>query len=150
MKRNVLATLGCLIFVVGCSSTVSVQPIDVSVGKITEICIERNSKVIVPQFTDALQEGFSRHGIITKIYADVPSSCSYRLTYTAREGWAYVRVLTGVHLAVYKKDQLIGAADRNSPPNGGVNFSKWDSTRTIINPMIDELLGGIAPLQATE
>ena len=134
---------------VGCI-TVSGKPVAKTEEKIQLVCIKRNPKVIVPEFTEILEEGFSKHGIATKFYEEVPSTCTHRLTYTARQKWDVVRFLSDAHLALYKGDILIGYADRSTSGGifggGGIDPAKWKSTRSKLEPMIDELLENIAPL----
>lgn len=140
MKLNVVAAVVALgVCLSGCA-TVSVKPVDISENQISEVCIKLNPKVIVPEFTDILEEGFLRHGIKTKIYAEIPPQCNYSLTYVAFQKWDFVLYLSSARLDLYKGDRLIGYANRDG--GNGLAFSKFDSTRTKINPMIDQLLAG--------
>lgn len=140
---------GCLaisafLLSVGCTTTVLVKPVNRSENNITLVCIKQNPKVIVPDFIEILQEGFARHGIKTQLYSDIPESCEYSLTYTATQKWDFKLFMSDAHLALYKGPRLIASADRDAPSGvfggGGINPSKWDSTRSKLDPMIDEIL----------
>jgi hypothetical protein len=139
-KSLILAMLALL---PGCIS-VTAQSIQ-NDKPITKICIEHNPKVIVPNFTDLLQESFIRHGITSVMYDKVPDNCPYHLTYAAYQRWAGVMYMSNAHLDLYNKETIIGYADRHMPLGSAFDVSKWDSTQSKIDEMVDQLLTRVAP-----
>ena len=133
----------------GCT-TMQVQPLESTGEKIDFVCIKTNPKVIVPEFDSIIAEGFLRHGIATKVYPEIPSKCVYSLDYTATQAWDFVLYLKDARLDLYKGDALAAYASFHLIGGGGFDFSKWDSTSTKINPLIDQLLAKVAPLPESQ
>jgi len=133
-----------LVFVSGCISTTSLPVGDDE--QITKICIERNPKVIVPGFEQALQEALLRRGITSTVSGTVPAACKYRLTYVAYQRWDFVMFMSNAHLDLYKGDTIIAYSDRHMPIGSGFDFSKWDSTETKVDELVGQLLNDIAPV----
>ena len=123
-------------------ATVAVKPVDETEDKISTVCIKENPKVIVRGFTDVIEEGFARHNISTKFYAEIPSTCKYSLTYVATQKWDVTLFLSNAHIALYKKDVLIGYADFHTI--GGLDPAKWNSVHEKIDPLIDQLLANVS------
>ena len=146
MTKQIIAAITFMITVqlAGCTAAINVKPVDRSRYQIDHVCIKENSKVIVPRFTDMLQEGFIKHGIKTDVYTTVPESCKYSLQYTATQKWDFTTFLNDAHLKLYEGPRLIASADRDAPSGifggGGINPSKWKSDRSKIFPLIDEML----------
>lgn len=151
VKRNRLfAILIALGVCMACVAETSVMPVNSSENRMSEICIKLNPKIPMPEFTYILEEGFSRHGIATKIRKNITPDCEYSLIYTAQIDKPDTKpVLNDVHLAIYRGAQLIGYADRDPPKGllqgGGVELTRWDTTRAKIEPMLDELLQSFSP-----
>lgn len=130
------------ILLTACTS-IQVKPLDGSLS-ISRICIEKNEKVIVPQFLEIVRAGFVRHGIATELYeSKPPESCTVILTYTALRKWDFVTYLS--HAELWLRDQngkQLAYAEYHLDGGGGFDFSKWDSTEAKMNPVIDQLLSG--------
>ncbi|HBM90831.1 MAG TPA: hypothetical protein DD400_03005 [Rhodospirillaceae bacterium] len=144
------AVLGLLILCSGCAE-IRAQAFNKKQYKISEVCIQSNKKSLPYDFEYILKEGFLRHGIATKVYADIPQDCEYRLLYVATTYKKHSsKSLRNVHLALYKGDTLIGFADRDSPDGflgkKVTDLSKWDSMRSIIDLLVDGLLGEDQPM----
>jgi len=121
------------------------QPVDGAQHKMTDVCIQITKKPVPSDFKYILKEGFLRHGIATRDYVNLPPDCTYWLSYHAttysNHGPASLR---DVHLAIYSGTSLIGYADRDSPKGFWgkevTDLSQWDSTRSILDPLVDALL----------
>jgi hypothetical protein len=148
MKKiyKTILTAVVLTALIGCSPTINIKPVDSAKYKISEICIKKNEKVIVPEFVEILEQGINRHGIKTNLVPEISSECDYWLDYVATQRWDIVTFMSDAHLDLYKGNLLIASADRKNPSGlfgfGGMNPSKWNSTRSKVDPLIDELLKG--------
>ena len=126
----------------GCTS-ISVQPVSDS-HKISEICIEENPKVVVEEFLNVVRDGFDRHGIATRVIrGPIPADCSYVLHYTALKKWDMAVYMHHAELWLEHDGRKIGSATYHLRGSGGASLMKWQSTKTKMDPVIDELLGGI-------
>ena len=138
MKKILTSALIIFIFT-GCTS-ISVRPIDSGIN-ITNVCIEENPKVIVGEFLTVVRNGFDRHGIDTKVVATpAPKECEYVLTYTALKGWDIAPYMHHAELRLERNGQFIGSAEYHLTGKGGLDLTKWDSTKSKMDPVIDELL----------
>ena len=142
MKYFSVVSFSVVVFLVGCTS-VQVKPLDSSLA-ISKVCIEKNEKVIVPQFLEILKSGFDRHGISTEIFhGKAPDECEIVCTYTALRSWDFTPYLS--HAELWLRDQngkLIAYAEYHLKGGGGFALNKWASAKSKINPVIDELLVG--------
>ncbi|UUQ67269.1 Sbal_3080 family lipoprotein [Pseudomonas fuscovaginae UPB0736] len=133
-------TAGLLLALAGCTN-VKVEPI-ASQYKISRLCIEENPKVVVGDFVDGLQMLLRRHSIESQLYtAPVPSSCEYRLTYTAIRSWDLSPYLSDATVRIFKGDQQIGFGHYNLTGEGGFDLSKIASVEEKMAPVINQLLG---------
>ena len=140
--KLLLASLSLsVLFLTGCTS-VQVRPLDSSLA-VSKICIEENEKVIVPHFLEIIRSGFDRHQIASDVFLKPPVSCGVVLTYTALRKWDFVPFLSHAELWLRDKDgKQVGYAEYHLTGGGGFDFSKWASTESKMNPVIDELLAG--------
>lgn len=143
MKMKTKITKTCVLFVAlaltGCTS-VKVNRVD-DTHKISHVCIKNNPKVIVDEFLGVVQDGFSDHGITTKVYeGEMPASCEYHLTYTALQSWDVVLFLSHAELRLFKGDKKIGDAEFHLNGKGGFALTKWASVETKMVPVINKLL----------
>ncbi|MEN8260627.1 MAG: Sbal_3080 family lipoprotein [Pseudomonadota bacterium] len=140
MKKLLLKVLCTVMFLSGCTS-VNVKPLDSSLA-ITKVCIEKNEKVIVPQFMDILRAGFDRHGLATEVFPSKPPvTCQVVLTYTALRSWDFTPYLS--HAELWLRDsngRQIAYAEYHLKGKGGFALNKWASTKSKMDPVIDELL----------
>jgi len=130
----------------GCT-TVTVRPVDAALP-IKHACIKNGEEMCYDgQMMDVIRDGFARHGITSQIYnGDPPAGCEYRLTYYCERDWDLVMVMTHAELRVYRGSGEIGYAEYHLIGQGGLSLMKYQSTRTKMDPVIDELLSG-RPIQ---
>ncbi|WP_064037017.1 Sbal_3080 family lipoprotein [Methylomonas methanica] len=124
-------------------TSIQVKPLDSSLA-VSKICIEKNEKVIVSDFLEIVRSGIDKHGIATEVFdSKASASCGVVLTYTALQKWDFVTFLS--HAELWLRDQngkQIGYAEYHLTGGGGFDFSKWASTESKMNPVIDQLLAG--------
>jgi hypothetical protein len=138
MRATGMYLLGAMLASACTSTRVDrVQP-DV-LREMRRVCIERNPRVIVPDFLPVVQDGFRRHGIETAVYdPPLPSDCQFVLNYTARQGWDLVNYLKYAELTLRDRGQTVGSAEYRH--GGGFASSKFANTYTKMSPVVDELL----------
>lgn len=130
----VLAGLGML---GGCTS-IEVEPLTV---RPANICIEQNPKVLVTDFVSVVQRGLLDRGISSEVYAQVPASCNYRLTYVAYRTWDIVPYLSSADLEIWDSEKRrLGAAHYYLRGKGGLSMMKFQGTETKMAPVLDQLL----------
>ncbi|OUS30874.1 hypothetical protein A9Q99_05025 [Gammaproteobacteria bacterium 45_16_T64] len=128
-----------LLAVSGCTS-IKVNQVDAS-HNITHVCIENNPKVLVKEFVPVIVNAMSNHFITTeRYYAETPSHCKFRLTYTARRSWDLSPYLSHAQLKLFDKNRQIGFAQYHLIGGGGFDFSKWNSVESKMVPVVDRLL----------
>jgi hypothetical protein len=123
----------------GCTS-VNVQPADRSLN-LKHVCIQENPRVIVADFLTVVRDGFDRHGISTQVFSGTaPDRCEYVLTYTALQSWDVTTYLSRAELRLEHKGRKVAAAEYYLRGKGGLSLTKWEGTKTKMDPVIDELL----------
>ena len=141
MKR--LLFIALLPFVAAGCTSVNVQPIDSGLN-INYVCVEENTKVIVDDFLSVVRQGFKRHGIDTKVVSKpAPKGCEFVLTYTAFKTWDVGMYMHHAELTLEKGGHVIGSAEYHLNGKGGLSLMKWQSTKTKMDPVIDELLTNV-------
>ena len=140
--KQLLALATVLLITNGCTS-VNVRPVAPEI-QLTNVCIEENPKVIVEGFLNVVRDGFSRHGIATRVVQKpIPSDCEIVLTYTAFKTWDFASYLHHAELLLEKDGIIIGTAEYHLVGQGGFSLNKWQSTKTKMDPVIDKLLENI-------
>lgn len=142
MRNSVILFAAMTLFVSGCTS-INVRPVS-SDEKMTAVVIRTNPRVTISDFLDVLDDGFERHGIAATIVpenADVKDA--YVVTYTAGRRWDMAPYLTQATITIDKQGRRIAYAEYHLRNGGGLSLTKWESTRTKVDPIIDELLQGI-------
>lgn len=87
-----------------------------------------------------IQDGLLRNGLQCASYdPPVPADCRYTLRYTARQGWDFVNYLKYAELELTHDGTAIGLATYRH--GGGFGFTKWASSRSKLDPVIDQMLG---------
>lgn len=138
--RTAAMTLATLTLA-ACTS-VNVRPAE-GIATLDSVCIVRNPRVIVADFITVLQDGFDRHGIATAVVEPAQASaCPVTLTYTALKTWDMAMYLHHAELRLWRGGRQIGAADYHLKGGGGLSLAKWGSTRSKMDPVIDQLLAG--------
>lgn len=136
MNRSIVVAV---LMLAGCTS-VTVKPVELSVD-LKHVCIQENPKVLVSDFVDVIRDGFDRHGISTEVFSGpTPANCEYVLTYTAIRSWDLSPYLSHAELRLEKGGRRIAYAEYHLKGKGGFSLTKWQGTRTKIDPVIDELL----------
>ncbi|MFF7705773.1 Sbal_3080 family lipoprotein [Pseudomonas sp. NPDC007930] len=137
--KAVVAGLAVLsVAVLGGCTAIQVEPLGV---RPANICIESNPKVQVSDFVDVIQRGLAARGITSQVYAQVPASCDYRLTYVAYRTWDVVPYLSSADLEVWDSERRrVGAAHYYLRGKGGLSMAKWQGTQTKMAPVLEQLL----------
>lgn len=135
--------LAAIAAVAGCTS-VKVKPAG-SIDPGTEVCIVNNPKVIVEGFVDVVRDGFSRHGLPTKVVTGeaAASSCKVTLTYTALRSWDFTPYLSHAELRLWKGGMQIGSAEYHLRGKGGLSLTKWKGVKAKMDPVVDQLLASV-------
>ncbi|HEY5298717.1 MAG TPA: Sbal_3080 family lipoprotein [Verrucomicrobiae bacterium] len=143
MKNSFVLFAATMLVLCGCTS-INVRPVSAS-EKITSVVIRTNPRVTVSDFLDSLDDGFERHGIkATIVPEDADVKDAYVVTYTSGRRWDMAPYLTQATIAIDDKNgRRIAYAEYHLRNGGGLSPMKWESTRTKIDPVIDELLQGV-------
>lgn len=62
------------------------------------------------------------------------------MTYTALRSWDFTPYLSHAELRMFKGDERVAYAEYHLTGKGGFDFSKWDSVRSKMTPVVEELL----------
>jgi len=139
MKLYKLPPIILVLSLSACTS-INVTPIGESLS-FSHICIEDNPKVMVNDFVDTISDLFHDHQITSEVYSgDIPSHCEYTMKYTALQSWDMSMFLSHAELRLFRGRHKIGNAIYHLNMRGGWDFSKWNSTRKKMTPVINELL----------
>ncbi len=117
-----------------------------STERIKHVCIEENEKVVVADFLQVLRDGFDRNGISTEVYSGKakPSNCEYVVTYTANQNWDLRMYMYHAEVRIEKDGRYVASATYDLAGKGGLALTKYQSTKTKMDPIIDEMLTGVA------
>jgi hypothetical protein len=126
--------------VFGCTA-IKVQPLE-TLTEIKYVCIEDGREMCFDgQMMDVIRDGFRRHGIATQVYSDnLPSECEYHISYMCNQTWDMAMYMHHAELRLYQKQFQIGYAEYHLNGSGGFSLMKWQSAKTKMDPVIDELL----------
>ena len=67
--------------------------------------------------------------------------CVYSMTYTALRSWDVTTYLSHAELYLWKEGRQIAQAEYHLRGGGGLALTKFASTQTKMEPVIDQLLG---------
>lgn len=125
----------------GCSA-ITVRPVNTA-SEIRHVCIEDSEKTCFDgQMIGVIRDGFERHAITSQVYSgNLPSECEYQLSYMCERTWDLATYMKHAELRLYKGKNQIGYAEYHLKGGGGFSLMKWQSTKTKMDPVIDELLG---------
>ncbi len=138
--KKLFVLIGVALLILSGCTVVNVSPVSSEVS-LNDICIENNPNVTVEDFNAAIQDGFARHGIATRVVSrPAPDNCFFLLSYTAMESWDMVSYMDYATLRLESKGTLLGTADYRLRGGGGLSLLKYQSTKTKLDPIIDELL----------
>lgn len=139
-QAKLIAGLGLLLGLSGCSITQSVQP--VTDANIDRVCVETNPAVLMDGFEPTMCELIETHGMTTEVYSGQrPADCEHFLEYTANWRWDMAMYLSYADIQVYDREGLEGRATYDAR-NGGGRMDKFGPTRSKIEPLIEELFAG--------
>ena len=136
--------LVCLPAVVALSActSISVQPVDPALN-VQHVCIQENTAVIIDDFVQYLQDDFTRYGITTEVIGNQrPRHCEYVLSYTARRSWDMTPYMSTADLTLTRNGHRIGSANYYLKGKGGFSLSKYASTESKLDNVVDQLLAG--------
>lgn len=142
MKSFLLFSLSVFFLLSGCTA-VTVNPVD-STLDINHVCIKDCSEECFDgRILYLIQDGFQRHGITTEVYnSELPSECEYNVTYNCERARDRATYLRYAEIRLYRKNSQIGNVEYHLKGKGGFALTKWEDTKSEIDPLIDELLGG--------
>lgn len=132
----------CTVALLPACTSVHVKAVDGSRFKLVHICVQENPKVIISDFLQVLRDGIERHGLSTQVFAgyQAPSTCEYIVTYTARQSWDFSPYLSQAQIEMRRGNELVSRADYRLRAKGGFSLTKWASTSSKMDPVIDEML----------
>ena len=153
-NMNLLTTIGSRVSSItaaalfaGCTTPqTAVEPIPAQTP-ISEICIQENPKVVIPEVLSLIEQAISRHGLRSTTYRDIPNSCTYVLQYVAFYTWLGKptfkdRGLGRANIDLYQDKKLIGSARYvipREPRDGRADPERAISTKAKLDPLLDEL-----------
>lgn len=139
------ARAAVVLLLLSACTTVNVRKVDATKHPITLVCIEENPDVLVSDMIRVLEGGFQRHNIKTLVYRNnAPAQCEYMLWYTAFRDWDLAPFVSDVDLRLRREAETVASATYSH--SGGLALNKWASTEAKLNPVIDQLLEGFAPV----
>lgn len=146
MLKNTLLFMAMGMVLMGCTS-VQVSPIKQNASTqqtspIQNICIVNNPKVAVQDFVPVLQARLRYHGIGSQLveYHQV-DGCTYHMEYVATRKWDIKPYLADATIELFHNKTRIAEANYHLKGGGGLALTKFASTETKMNPVIDQLLG---------
>jgi len=139
--RTILTVI-VLSSLLACTS-IKVRPLS-NPSEIKHVCIEDGSQsCFEDRMLDIIRDGFQRHGITSDVYTGkLPPECGYHLTYYCERTWDMATYMHHAELRLYRGKKQIGYAEYHLAGKGGFSLMKWQDTKTKMDPVIDELLGG--------
>ncbi|OUM75631.1 hypothetical protein AUC60_00525 [Pseudomonas caspiana] len=97
--------------------------------------------MLVTDFVSVVQRGLLDRSISSEVYAQVPASCNYRLTYVAYRTWDIVPYLSSADLEIWDSEKRrLEAARYYLRGKGGLSMMKFQGTETKMAPVLDRLL----------
>ena len=104
--------------------------------------METNPAVLMDGFEPTVYELIEARGMITEVYpGQRPADCEHFLEDATNWRWEMVMYLSYADIQVYDLEGLVGRATYDAR-NGSSRMDKFGSTRSKIEPLIDELFTG--------
>jgi len=131
-----------LVSVSGCTAT-KVSPVDTTL-KIKHACVEDCQQTCFDgEMMGVIRDGFERNSISTQNYTgSLPSECEYHLSIMCERTWDMAMYMHHAELRLYRAKAQIGYAEYHLKGKGGLALTKFGSTKSKMDPIIDELLTG--------
>jgi len=114
------------------------------------VCVEYNPLTPDPDIAPALQAELHNHEIDSRIYEEggAPSSCKFRVTYTANIEWGTPPFASGYKSYIH--DATLTLRDENGAVlsssayalDGAFQMGKWSSSRSKLAPVVTALVTG--------
>jgi hypothetical protein len=114
------------------------------------VCVEYNPLTPDPDIAPALQAELRNHEIDSRIYEQggAPSSCRFRVTYTADIEWGTPPFASGYKS--YIRDATLTLRDENGTVlsssayalDGAFQMGKWSTSRSKLAPVVTALVTG--------
>ena len=121
---------------------ISVQAVDPDLN-VQHVCIQENKAVIIDDFVEYLQDDFARYGITTEVIGKKrPRHCEYVLSYTARRSWDMTAYMSTADLTLTRNGYRVGSANYYLKGKGGFSLTKYASTESKLDNVVDQLLAG--------
>ncbi len=134
-----LAFLPVIIVVSACTS-ITAQSVDPALN-VQHVCIQENKAVIIDDFVEYLQDDFARYGITTEVIGNQrPRHCEYVLSYTALRSWDITPYMSTADLTLTRGGQRVGSANYYLKGKGGFALTKFASTESKLDNVVDQLL----------
>lgn len=144
MKARAPSLVCALALCAAACTTTNIVPVDAKLHRLGEVCIERNSRVLIRALVPGIRDAFRRHRVKTVIREpDDLEGCEYVLRYTALQGWDVAPYTRTMELELFQGEQVIGRLDYEH--HGGIAVTKYGRTVDKLDPLIDRLLEGQRP-----
>ena len=114
------------------------------------VCVEYNPLTPDPDIAPALQAELRNHEIDSRIYAEggAPSSCHFRVTYTADIEWGtppfasgYKSYIRGATLTLRDENGTVLSSSAYAL-DGTFQMGKWSTSRSKLAPVVTALVTG--------
>ena len=140
--RTILIVIVLSTLLASCTS-IKVRPVS-NPSDIKHVCIKDGRQTCFDgRMLDIIHDGLQRHGITSEVYTGkLPPECGYALTYYCERIWDLATYVHHAELRMYREKEQIGYAEYHLIGKGGFSLMKWQDTKTKMDPVIDELLGG--------
>jgi hypothetical protein len=144
MKYPAIIVAAFAVVLAGCTS-IDVRPVSLQ-EQITHVVIRKNPKVAVSDFLDVLVAGFQRHGITARVVSeDAELKDEYVVNYVAYRNWDMAPYLTDATVTIDRNGRRVAEGLYHLKGKGGLSLTKWQGTKTKMDPVIDQMLSGISP-----
>lgn len=142
MKKFFASLMLCALGLTGCTTIKVHNQANFQPQTLKKVCVIHNPLVAMKNFDQAVVNSFSKHGVQAIVYptAKDASVCETTMNYTALRSWDLVPYMTYAELNLLKNDQPVSQAIFRLRANGGIAPSKWRSTESKINLLVDRLL----------
>jgi hypothetical protein len=124
-------------------TTTKVRPVETSFDT-KHVCVKDCSdKCFDGKILGIIRDGLDRHGFTSQVFeGELPTACEYHLTYYCERTWDIATYLHHAELRLFQGHDQIGYAEYHLRGGGGLALTKFKSTKSKIDPVIDELLSG--------
>ena len=91
------------------------------------------------------QDDLEQRGISSQVIAQQrPRNCEYVLSYTARRSWDITTYMSTASLSLTRNGRSVASANYRLRGKGGMSLTKFKSTESKLDDIMDELLAGYA------